>query len=71
MTREEAVRGFTIWAAYGAFQENILGSIETGKLADFTIIDRDIMIVPPEEILRTKVLYTIVYGKIKFSDRGL
>lgn len=67
MTIEEAVRGFTIWAAYGAFQEDILGSIEKGKLADFTVLDRDILTIEPKEILTTKVCYTIIGGKIRYK----
>lgn len=67
MTREEAIRGFTIWAAFASFQEKRLGSIEPGKLADFTVIDRDILTVPPKGILHTKVLYTIVNGKVVFQ----
>lgn len=66
MTVEEAIRGFTIWAAYAAFQEDILGSIETGKYADFTIIDRDITVIDPEEIPGTRVIYTILGGEIKY-----
>ena len=42
MTREEAIRSYTSWAAYAAFEEHIKGSIELGKLADFIVIDRDI-----------------------------
>ena len=67
MTIEEAIKGFTIWAAYGAFQEDILGSIEVGKLADFTVLDRDILTVQPREILSTRALYTIVGGKMRYS----
>jgi predicted amidohydrolase YtcJ len=66
MTIQEAVKGFTIWAAYGAFQEDVLGSIEVGKLADFTVLDKDILEVEPKEILTTRVLYTIVGGKIRY-----
>jgi len=69
MTIEEAIRGFTIWAAYGAFQEDIIGSIEAGKYADFTILDRDISTIDPEEIVNTKVIYTIVGGNIEYSGR--
>jgi len=70
MNREEAVKGFTIWAAYASFQENILGSIEKGKYADFTVIDRDILTVEPTEILNTQVLYTIVSGEIQFQAKS-
>lgn len=67
MTIEEAIKGFTIWAAYGAFQEDVLGSIEVGKLADFTVLDKDILTVAPLEILSTNAVYTIVGGKVKYS----
>ena len=67
MTMEEAIRSFTIWAAYSAFQEDVLGSIENGKYADFTILDTDILEAAPQEILNTKVVYTIVGGKIRYS----
>ncbi|MFC2166327.1 amidohydrolase, partial [Acidobacteriota bacterium] len=50
MTIEEAIKGFTIWAAYAAFQEEVLGSIEVGKYADFTVIDRDILEVKPKDM---------------------
>lgn len=66
MTRQEAIKGYTIWAAHAAFQEKILGSIETGKLADFTVLDRDIFQVEPKEILNTRVVCTIVAGKIRY-----
>lgn len=67
MSREDALRGFTTWAAFASFQEDILGSIEVGKLADLTIIDRDILSVPAADIPSTKVLYTIVGGEIKYQ----
>lgn len=67
LTIQEAIKGFTIWAAYGAFQEQVLGSIEKGKLADFTILDRDITTINPSEILKAKPLYTIVAGKIRYK----
>ena len=50
MTIEEAIKGYTIWAANAAFQEDILGSIEVGKYADFTILDKDILTIEPFEI---------------------
>ncbi|MFC2121956.1 amidohydrolase, partial [Bacteroidota bacterium] len=67
MTMEEAIKGFTIWAAYGAWQENVLGSVEPGKLADLTILDKDILSIDPKDILNTNVVYTIVAGKIVYS----
>jgi hypothetical protein len=69
MTIEEAIKGFTIWAAYGAFQEDVLGSIEAGKYADFTVLDKDILEIPPREILDTKTIYTIVGGKIRYRAK--
>jgi predicted amidohydrolase YtcJ len=67
MTREEALKCFTIWAAYGAFEENIKGSIEVGKLADLVIVSKDIMEVEPREIIDTDVLMTLVGGKIVYE----
>jgi predicted amidohydrolase YtcJ len=66
MTIQEAIKGFTIWAAYGAFQEDVLGSIEVGKYADFTILDNDILESDPNDILKTDTVYTIVAGKIRY-----
>lgn len=63
MTREEALRSMTIWPAYAAFQERVMGSITPGKYADFVILDRDIMSVPTNEILATRVLSTWIGGK--------
>lgn len=68
MTIKEAIKGFTIWAAYGAFQEDLLGSIEVGKLADFTVLDKDILTIESKEILTTKAVYTIVSGKIRYQE---
>ncbi|MEO8879841.1 MAG: amidohydrolase family protein [Gemmatimonadaceae bacterium] len=63
MTREEALRSMTLWPAYAAFQENELGSITVGKYADFTVLNRDIMTVAPEQILGAQVVATYVGGK--------
>lgn len=67
MTREEALRSYTLWAAYAAFEEQSRGSIEPGKLADLVVLTDDIMRIPPEEILRTGVSMTIVGGEIVFA----
>jgi predicted amidohydrolase YtcJ len=66
MTREEALRSYTLNAAFAAFQEDILGSLETGKLGDITVLSQDIMTIPEDEILTTEVLYTIVGGKVLY-----
>lgn len=67
MTREQALRSYTLDAAYGAFEEKIKGSIAVGKLADFTVLSQDIMKVPEDQILKTEVLMTIVGGKTVFK----
>jgi predicted amidohydrolase YtcJ len=67
MTREQALRSYTLDAAYGAFEEEVKGSIETGKLADFTIFSKDIMTAPEDEILSTQVMMTIIDGKVVYK----
>ena len=67
LSREEALKSFTIWPAYGCFMENSLGSIENGKIADFIILDTDIMQCPESEIWKTKVLATYIGGKKVFG----
>lgn len=67
MSREEALRSYTLDAAYGSFHEDKLGSIETGKLADITVLSKDIMTVPEDEILSTEVTFTIVDGKVRYE----
>lgn len=66
LSREEALRGMTIWAAYANFEEDEKGSLEPGKFADLTILDRDIMNVPLSEIPETKVLRTYIGGERVF-----
>jgi predicted amidohydrolase YtcJ len=67
MTRKQALRSYTLDAAYGAFEEKFKGSIEPGKLADFAILSKDIMTVPEKEILTAEVVKTIVGGKVVFE----
>jgi predicted amidohydrolase YtcJ len=67
MTREEALKGFTIWAAYAAFQETTKGTIEEGKVADFTILSDDIMKIEPQKILDARVEMTIIGGEIVYA----
>lgn len=70
MTREEALRSFTIWAAYGQFEEDIKGSLEVGKLADFVVLDRDYMTVPARDIKDILPLATIVGGEIVYAKNN-
>ncbi len=70
MTREQALVSYTLDAAYGAFQEDVKGSIEEGKLADFTVLDKDIMEIEESEILSTNVIHTIVGGEIMYSSEN-
>jgi predicted amidohydrolase YtcJ len=67
MTREQALRSYTLDAAYGAFEEEIKGSITPGKLADFTIYDQDLMTVDENKILDTKVAMTIFNGEVVYE----
>jgi len=69
MTREQALRSYTLDAAYGAFEEAIKGSIEVGKLADFTIYDQDLMTVPEDEVLNTEVVMTIFNGNVVYQKQ--
>lgn len=63
LSREEALRGMTSWAAYSNFEEKSKGSIETGKLADFVILDDDLMKVAPEKLRNVRIRQTFVNGK--------
>jgi len=64
MTREEALESYTLSNAYAAFEEDVKGSITPGKYADITVLSKDILTIPAEEILETEVVYTIVGGDI-------
>jgi predicted amidohydrolase YtcJ len=67
MTREQALKSYTLDAAYGAFEEDIKGSIIAGKLADFTIYNQDLMTVAEDDILNTSIVMTIFDGKIVYE----
>ena len=67
MSRQEALKSYTWNNAYAAFEENLKGSLDVGKLADVTVLSRDIMTIPEDEILSTDVVYTIVGGKVRYK----
>ena len=67
MSRAEALKSYTVNNAYAAFEEKLKGTLEPGKLADITVLSRDIMTIPEDEIPATDVVYTIVGGKIAFA----
>jgi hypothetical protein len=68
MTREEALRSWTIEGAYAAFEEKSKGSLVPGKLADFVVLSDDIMHVPVAQILKTRVTMTVVGGQVVYSQ---
>ena len=70
MTRMEGLEAYTINAAYGAHEEDIKGSITVGKLADIVVLSHDILMVPEDEILNTRVDLTIVGGEIVYTRGG-
>ena len=69
MTRNQALRSYTLDAAFGAFEENLKGSLAPGKLADFTIFSKDLMTIPDNQILSTEVAMTIVGGKVLYEKK--
>jgi predicted amidohydrolase YtcJ len=71
MTREQALKSYTMNCAYAAFEENIKGSITPGKLADVVVLSKDIMTIPEQEIPETKVVYTILGGEIVYQGGPL
>ncbi len=68
MTRMEALKSYTVNGAYVSFEENIKGKLKTGLLGDITVLSNNLLTCSDDEILNTKVLYTIVNGKIKFKQ---
>jgi len=69
VTREQALKMFTIWAAYAAFEESMKGSIEPGKLADLTVLSADIMKIPEPDILKTRAVMTVINGEVVAGGR--
>ena len=67
LTREETLKGMTIWAAYSNFEEDEKGSIEIGKFADFTVLEKNIMKIPLDEIPSVKVHATFINGEMVFN----
>jgi predicted amidohydrolase YtcJ len=71
LTRLEALKSYTLDNAYAAFEEKDKGSLQVGKLADVTVLSKDFLTVPDDEILKTQVLYTIVGGKVAYQRGGV
>ena len=65
---KEALELYTKNTAYGSFKENVKGNIEIGKIADFTLIDRDISLLSVNDILKCKIVATIVNGEMVYKD---
>jgi predicted amidohydrolase YtcJ len=69
LTRDQALRSYTVNPAFAAFEEDLKGTLSPGKLADITILSRDIMTIPEEEIPDVEVVYTIIGGAVRFSAK--
>jgi predicted amidohydrolase YtcJ len=70
MTRDEALKSMTIWAAHAAFQDSLMGSIVVGKYADFTVLDRDIMTVPADQIMQAHFVATYLGGNAVYQRQA-
>ncbi len=70
LTREQALRAMTIWAAKAAFEENLKGSLEPGKVADFVVLEKDLMTAPNDQLSSLRVEKTFVDGKLVFSEQN-
>jgi predicted amidohydrolase YtcJ len=71
LTRQQALETYTVHPAFAAFEEKIKGSLEPGKLADITVFSNDLLTIPEDEIMSTKVVYTIIGGEVKYRKAGL
>ena len=69
LTIEEALRGWTVWAAYAEFREQEMGTIAPGRLANLTVLTIDPFQTPPEQLMSGRVLMTFVGGRIGFSQK--
>lgn len=69
VSREQALKMFTVWPAYAAFEETLRGAIEVGKLADFTVLSADIMKIPEAEILKTRCVMTVIGGEVVYETK--
>jgi predicted amidohydrolase YtcJ len=67
----EALRSYTVEPAYAAFEENLKGRLKAGMLGDITVLSQDLLTVPDQEILKTRVDYTIVGGKVAWESGRL
>ena len=67
MSREDALKSYTLNAAYAAFEEDSRGSLKVGKYADMVVLSKDILTVPEEEIPTAQVMYTVVGGKVRYK----
>ena len=70
LSREQALRSYTLDAAHAAFEEQDKGSLAVGKLADVTVVSKDLMTIPEDDIPSTQILYTIVGGKVQYTGAG-
>jgi predicted amidohydrolase YtcJ len=68
VSREQALKMFTLWSAYAGFQEKDKGSLEVGKLADVTVLSKDIMKIPEPDILKTRCVMTVIGGEIVYEE---
>ncbi|HJQ23541.1 MAG TPA: amidohydrolase [Blastocatellia bacterium] len=68
VSRDQALKMFTMWPAYAAFEESLKGSIEVGKLADLTVLSADIMKIAEPEILKTRCVMTVINGEIVYQS---
>jgi len=71
MTRMEALKSYTLSNAFAAFEDDQKGSLVVGKLADITVLSRDILTIPADDIPAARVMYTIVGGKIVYQERSI